>query len=213
MQRSIAATTVSGSIASKPGPYLATGLPIACSKKAGSVTRGPCARRHGSKAPSTISACSVGWQVTRCADSGCTGCDRKGRLGSNSEVTANRTRFRSTARSGRDGPHRSGQFGFADIADRACDVRSAFKSEALPKATSRSERRPTRPRSKGGESNLDGSTGIRPFAAGCLKLRRSRVRPSAVPLGSTLHSCFGLWKATPDQPPRRVLPQPDQLPF
>ena len=24
-----------------------------------------------------------------------------------------------------------------------------------------------------------------------------------------LHSCFGLWKATPDQPPRRVLP--DQI--
>jgi hypothetical protein len=68
-------------------------------------------------------------------------------------------------------------------------------------------------RSKGEGSNLDGSTGIRPFAEECLKLWLSRVHPSAVPQGSMLHSYFGLWKATLDQPPQRVLPQPDQLPF
>jgi hypothetical protein len=68
-------------------------------------------------------------------------------------------------------------------------------------------------RSKGEGSNLDGSTGIRPFAEECLKLWLSRVHPSAVPQGSLLHSYFGLWKATLDQPPQRVLPQPDQLPF
>src|SRR5471030_2464189 len=68
-------------------------------------------------------------------------------------------------------------------------------------------------RYKGEGSNLVGSTGIRPFAEECLKLWLSRVHPSAVPQGSKLHSYFGLWKATLDQPPPRVLPQPDQLPF
>jgi hypothetical protein len=73
--------------------------------------------------------------------------------------------------------------------------------------------RDRRLRSKDEESNLDGSIDIRPFAEGCLKLRLSQAHPSVVPQGSMLQSCFGIWKATIDQPPQRVLRLPDQLPL
>src|SRR5206468_2741612 len=96
--------------------------------------------------------------------------------------------------------------------DRARDTggRAGSSSIAYSAAGLRSERKA---RSKGEGSSLGGSTGMRPFAEECLRLRLSRVHPSAVPQVSMLHSYFGLCKATPDRPPRRVLRLRDQLPF